>query len=115
MEKGKRYDLPGIGRAHNCEATKDSSGPWLYDPDKAVVPFSKYSMAMARADCYEEQMKDLAVALENMEQGYKEMVKRKDILIASLEKQNERLSEMHKTEVQENRELWEENRRLKGE
>ena len=53
--------------------------------------------ANARADCYEEQMKDLAVVLENLEKRYKH------------------LSEMHQTEVRENRELWEEIQRLKKE
>ena len=96
MEKGKRYDLPGIGRAHNCEATEDPEGTWLYDPDKDSVPFSEYKEAMERNT---QLITDLEAAEErndflvNQVTDLANSLKHKKNQIASLEKRNEKLFE----------------------
>jgi len=60
MEKGKRYSV----WHKNDDARLNPDGSWLYDPDKDAVPFADYEAATLRADCYEEQMKDLARTID---------------------------------------------------
>lgn len=66
MEKGKRYVMEGLG-AWNCDAIEDPDGAWLYDPDKEIMSRAVAIAANARADCYEEQMKDMATGFDKLE------------------------------------------------
>lgn len=63
MKKGKRFVMEGLG-AWNCEATEDPDGAWIFDPDEEMISRDVAIAANARADCYEEQMKDLARGID---------------------------------------------------
>ena len=84
MKKGERHSISGVGIAWNCGATVDPEGPWLYDPDKETISRDVAIAANARADCYEEQMLDMAMGFDKLE-------KRNLKLLASLESAEEKV------------------------